>query len=242
MGRFGFWWEDVPPLFDTLLGFRHVKWEGLMTHFSESDVRSKKYTKWQISNLEQLREQCKAAGFKPAIVHAANSGAVLQHPDAFYDLVRPGIMTYGLLPDPVCARTIDIKPVMTLMTRIIQVREFPRGRYLSYGRTYQTKQKTRVGILPMGYGDGYPRHLSNKGYVMVHGRKAPVIGRVCMDQVLIDISRIPRADTGSEVLVWGKKGRNTVPLEEISSMIGTITYELTCQVTPRVPREYVGDS
>ncbi|MCX7766498.1 MAG: alanine racemase, partial [Candidatus Sumerlaeia bacterium] len=148
-------------------------------------------------------------------------------------------MSYGMLPDVRTRRTIDIKPVMTLLTRIINVREFPAGRYLSYGRTYQTKRRTRVGILPIGYGDGYPRHFSNCGYVIVRGKKAPVIGRVCMDQVLIDITRIPEAQLGDEVLVYGKKGKDHIPIEEVAHRIGTISYELTCRLTARVPRIYV---
>jgi alanine racemase len=242
MGRFGFWCEDVPELVKEFKKLSHLNWQAMMTHFSESDIPSYKYTKWQTRNFEKLVKECSSLGFRPPLLHAANSGAILQHPAAWYDMVRPGIMSYGLLPDPLCKRTVKLRPVMNLMTRIIEVRAFPKGRFLSYGRTYETKRKTRVGILPMGYGDGYPRLLSNKGYVMVCGKKAPVIGRVCMDQVLIDITRIPQAGIGSEVVVWGKKGRNIVPLEELSSMIGTITYELTCQVTPRVPREYLDNS
>ncbi len=239
MGRFGFWFEDVPDTLSILKEFKHLRWKGVMTHFSESDVPSFSYTQWQLKNFKWLLEQCAARNFQPEHIHAANSGAVLQHPDAFYDLVRPGIMTYGLLPDHRCKETVTLRPVLTLLTKIIDVRTFPKGRFLSYGRTFKTKRRTRAGLLPMGYGDGYPRHLSNKGFVMVHGKKARVIGRVCMDQVLIDITNNPRADVGSEVVVYGKKGKNYVPLEEIAKRIGTITYELTCRLTPRVPRHYI---
>ena len=238
MGRFGFWCEDLPGLVDEFKKRRHIEWVAMMTHFSESDVPSPAYTRWQIKNFDRTVAECEKRGFRAQYLHAANSGAVLQHPSAYYDLVRPGIMTYGLLPDIRTRRTIALKPVMTLLTRIIDIREFPRGRYLSYGRTYQTRRRIRAGLLPLGYGDGYPRHLSNCGYVMVCGKKAPVIGRVCMDQVLIDITRIPSARIGSEVVVYGKKGNNYVPIEELAHRIGTISYELTTQVTRRVPRVY----
>lgn len=240
MGRFGFWFEDVPSLIDEFKKRRHIEWIALMTHFSESDVPSFSYTKWQIKNFNWLVAECEKKGFRPQHLHAANSGAVLQHPSAYYDLVRPGIMTYGLLPDIRTRRTVALKPVLTLLTRIIDVREFPPGRYISYGRTYQTRHRIRAGLLPLGYGDGYPRHLSNSGYVMVCGKKAPIIGRVCMDQVLIDITQIPTARVGSEVVVYGKKGKNYVPIEEVATRIGTISYELTTQLTRRVPRIYIG--
>ena len=240
MGRFGFWHEELPAILKTLRGLHAISWQALMTHFSESDIRSKTYTRWQIANFERVVKRCADAGFKPAILHAANSGAILQHPAAYYDLVRPGIMSYGMLPDIQTQRTIPIKPVITLLTRIINVREYPAGRYLSYGRTYQTKRSSRIGILPLGYGDGYPRHLSNCGYVMTHGKRAPVRGRVCMDQVLIDITQIPEAHVGSEVVVYGRKGANYVPIEDVARLAGTITYEITCDITPRVPRVYVG--
>ncbi len=238
MGRFGFWCKDVPPILQDLAALKSVEWVALMTHFSESDVSSREYTRLQLKNFAHVIKECKERGFKPCFIHAANSGGVLQHPDSFYDLVRPGIMTYGLYPDTQTRHTIELKPVLTLLTKIVEVREFPSRRYLSYGRTYQTRRRTKVGLLPLGYGDGYPRALSNKGYVIVRGKKAPVIGRVCMDQVLIDISRIPDAGVGDEVLVYGKKGRHHVPIEELAHTIGTISYELTCQLTPRVPRLY----
>lgn len=239
MGRFGFWFEDVPEIVDELKKLENIEWVGLMTHFSESDSPNFTYTRWQIKNFNWLIKECELRGFRPQFIHAANSGAILQHPDAYYDMVRAGIMSYGMLPDVRTRRTIAIKPVMTLLTRIINVREVPAGRYLSYGRTYQTKRRTRVGILPLGYGDGYPRHFSNCGYVIVKGKKAPVIGRVCMDQVLIDITRIPEAQVGDEVLVYGQKGKDYIPIEEMAHRIGTISYELTCRLTARVPRIYV---
>ncbi len=239
MGRFGFWFEDVPKIIEELKKLENIEWVGLMTHFSESDSPNFSYTRWQIKNFNWLIKECELRGFRPQLIHAANSGAILQHPDAYYDMVRAGIMSYGMLPDVRTRRTIDIKPVMILLTRIINVREFPAGRYLSYGRTYQTKRRTRVGILPLGYGDGYPRHFSNCGYVIVRGKKAPVVGRVCMDQVLIDITRIPEAQLGDEVLVYGQKGKDYIPIEDVAHRIGTISYELTCRLTARVPRIYV---
>jgi alanine racemase len=239
MGRFGFWHEEMPGVLDALKRLKGVVFEGIFTHFSESDGRSRIFTLEQLRQFRRVLELCRAKSLEPPIKHAANSGAILQFPEAFFDLVRPGIMLYGLLPSLEVSRTLNIQPVMTLVSKVVLVRDVRRGRYLSYARTYRTKSRRRIATIPFGYGDGYPRAFSNRGYVIIRGRKAPIVGRVTMDQILVDVTRIPNVAVGDDVLIYGRQGKHYIPIEEVAASIGSISYELVCAVTQRVPRVYV---
>lgn len=248
MGRFGVWHQDLPGVLPDLLRFKGIEWEGVMTHFAESDIADRAFTGEQIARFDHALDICRRAGLNYKIAHAGNSGAVLQHPKAWYDLVRPGVMLYGMLPDPETERTIAIEPVMSLMTAVVDVRRVGKGRTVSYGRTFTARRDSLIALLPIGYGDGYSRALSNKGEVMVRGRRAPIAGRVCMDQIMIDVTDVPGVSVGDPVLMWGREDmeieggrRETVMLsaEEIATARGTITYEITCNLTPRVPRVYL---
>ena len=238
MGRFGFWHEEWKKVLPELVRYAHLRFDGLFTHFPDSDGKSPSYTKWQLRNFRSVLEQCQRVEFMPAKIHAANSGAILQHPEAHLDLVRPGIMVFGLYPTPVVERTVVLHPAMTLLSRIVMIRNVGKGRYVSYGRTFKTPRRMRIATVPIGYGDGYPRSLSNRGVMIVRGRRVPIVGRVCMDQVLLDVTRVPRAEVGDEVLVYGKKGTAHLPIEEIAETIGTIPNEIVCEVGERVPRVY----
>lgn len=237
MGRFGFWHEEWKRVLPELMRRRHLRFDGLFMHFSDSDGKSPSYTKWQLQNFRLVLQECNRVGFKPAKIHAANSGAILQHPEAHFDLVRPGITVYGLYPTPVVERTVVLHPAMTLLSRIALVRTVGKGRYVSYGRTFKAPNRMRIATVPVGYGDGYPRSLSNQGIMIVRGRRVPIVGRVCMDQVLLDVTRVG-AEVGDEVLIYGKKGTAHLPIEEIAEMIGTIPNEIVCEVGNRVPRVY----
>ncbi|GAB4310835.1 MAG: alanine racemase [Candidatus Sumerlaeia bacterium] len=248
MGRSGFWHEDLPGVLPRLAAARSIRWEGVMTHFAESDSPDPSFTEEQIARFEHALVLCRQAGLNFRIVHAANSGAVLQHPNAWYNLVRPGVMLYGMLPDPLTRRTIDIDPVMSFVTAVADVRDVGKGRSLSYGRTFTTERRSRIALLPVGYGDGYSRLFSSAAQVVVRGLRAPVVGRVCMDQTLVDVTDVPGVEIGDRVLLWGREtmdvggGRSetvTLPAEEAAQWRRTITYELTCNISPRVPREYV---
>lgn len=238
MGRFGFWHEEWKKVLPELVRYAHLRFDGLFTHFSDSDGKSPSYTKWQLRNFQCVLEECQRFEFMPAKIHAANSGAILQHPEAYLDLVRPGIMVFGLYPTPVVERTVVLHPAMTLLSRIVMIRNVGKGRHVSYGRTFKTPRRMRVATVPIGYGDGYPRSLSNRGVMIVRGRRVPIVGRVCMDQVLLDVTRVPGAEAGDEVLVYGKKGKAYLPIEEIAETIGTIPNEIVCEVGERVPRVY----
>jgi alanine racemase len=229
MGRFGFWHEEWESVLPELM---------LFTHFSDSDGKSPSYTKWQLRNFQRVLEQSQRAGFRAAKIHAANSGAIFQHPDAYFDLVRPGITVYGLYPTPVVERTVVLHSALTLLSGIVLIRSVGKGRYVSYGRTFKAPRRMRIATVPIGYGDGYPRSLSNRGFMIVRGQRVPIVGRVCMDQVLLDVTRVPGAGVGDEVLVYGRKGSAHVPIEEIAEMIGTIPNEVVCALGERVPRLY----
>jgi alanine racemase len=238
MGRFGFWWKDLLPLLTGIKKIRGIHLQGCFTHFAVSDIADFKYTKWQNANFRKFLAAAQEAKVNFDLIHAANSGAILQHPDTCYDLARAGVMLYGMLPDAETMPTAPIEPVMTLGTRLVDVRTHPKGRFLSYGCTFQTKRKSRIGILPIGYGDGLSRKLSGRGEVVIRGYRAPIVGRVCMDQVLVDVTDIPGACVGDDVLLWGKKGDDVLKVEEVASWLQTITYEVTCALGRRVPRIY----
>jgi alanine racemase len=248
MGRFGFAAESLGRVAASLTALPAVRWKGIFTHFAVSDAagaEAQAYTNMQLRWLRRAVQDFSVhlpTGSAPPMLHACNSGGILQHPAAFLDAVRPGIMLYGHLPDPECAATIPLLPVMTLKTRIVSVRVHPQGSTLSYGRTYQCPDERRIGILPVGYGDGYSRALSNCGEVVIRGRRAPIRGRVCMDQTLVDITEIPEADVGEEVILFGgppgPDGRLPLPVSELAERLRTIPYEITCLVGRRVPRVY----
>ena len=239
MGRYGFKPEALTFL--DLFAAMPEALEGLMTHFSVSDERNKEstaYTKWQLERFLAVRDRLVKAGLKP-ICHAANSGATLYHPDAYLDIVRPGIMTYGANPEPADGIVDDLEPVMTLASEVIVIHEHDKGDDISYGRTFTMPRDGRVGILPLGYGDGWFRLLSNQAEVLVRGRRAPIIGRVCMDQTMIDLTEVPEARPGDEGVLVGRQGDERISLEELAVKAKTIPYEITCHLTPRVPRVHI---
>ncbi len=242
MGRYGFSPSETVEVIGAM-GRDAAHLEGLMTHFSVSDggtPADTDYTQQQIRRLRIIAEANRAVGLK-FFTHAANSGAVLHHPDGHFDAVRPGVMLYGTHPDPTVSDA-TLRPVMTLKTRVISIHDHPGGESISYGRTYRMTRDGRVGLLPVGYADGYPRSLSNRARVLIRGQRVPVLGRVCMDQVMIDLTDVQAAMVGDEVVLYGAQGSERIGLEEVARLAGTITYEITCQVGKRVPRRWIGTS
>ena len=216
---------------------------GLYTHFAAADMRGENdYTAWQLNNFNIIVEDLTALGKRPAICHASNSAAIMERPNAHIDMVREGIMLYGLYPDNAHRGKGDagerLFPVMTLKGRVTQVKEFPPGTTVSYGRTYRAEGAITAAVISIGYADGYPRKLSNKARVVIGGKEYPQIGRVCMDMIMADVtgSGVKRGD---EVMLFGKGGMS---VEEVANIAGTINYEITCLVTPRAKRVYMGPS
>ena len=175
--------------------------------------------------------------FTIPIVHAANSAATMRLPEAHFDAVRPGIALYGLDPSTEWPPVFEIHPALTLKSRVSRVRTLPVGAGVSYGRTFVTTRPTLAALVPVGYGDGYHRILSNQGSVLIRGQRAPIIGRVCMDQFVVDASAIPDVAQDDEVVIIGRQGQNQLRAEEIAALAGTINYEVTTSILPRVARE-----
>ena len=176
----------------------------------------------------------------PPLKHAANSAALIDLPDSHLDMVRPGIATYGLYPsDEVNRRRVDLKPVMALKSRIIHLKKVPAGFHISYGITYRTQKPTTIATVPVGYADGYNRLLSSRGYMVVHGKRVPVVGRVCMDLTMLDVGALKDVKIEDEVVAFGQQGNQAVTADELASKLSTINYEIVTSITGRVPRVYL---
>jgi alanine racemase len=213
--------------------------EGIYTHFANSDRADKSHARRQFAMFTDILDDLKKHGCEIRFRHAANSAAVIDMPETHLDIVRPGILLYGLWPsDEVDKSRIDLKPVMTIKSAVIQVKQVPAGFKVSYGSTYETTKRTSIATVPIGYADGYSRSLSSRGFMLVHGQRAPIIGRVCMDMALIDVTHIPDVSIEDEVMVLGKQGNEEVTADEIARLANTINYEIVSTVTARVPRIY----
>lgn len=215
---------------------------GIFTHHAVADAYqgdNPQFTDMQFTRFTKMIEALQAAGVDVGLRHCANSATIISYPEKHLDMCRSGIITYGMLPSGECEGRIDLKPLMTLKTSIGLVKHVKAGSQLSYGRTYTAETDRVIATVPIGYADGYNRNLSNKARMLVNGKFAPVVGRVCMDQCMIDVTDIPDVKMGDEVVVFGKQGDQCLPIEELADMLGTINYELTCVVTKRVPRVYL---
>lgn len=227
--------EEVARIYE----LPNLRVRGLFTHFSVADTPSENdYTAWQLSNYNTVLNALTAKGLRPEICHASNSAAILAHADAHLDMVREGIMLYGLYPDSVPQPGGPLRPVLTLKSRVAQVRHFPANASVSYGRTYVSDRPIRAAVITAGYADGHPRRLSNQGYDIIGGKPCKQIGRICMDMHMVDITDNDAVQVGDEVILWGGAGMST---EEVAQIVGTINYELTCLVTRRAARVYVGE-
>ncbi len=212
---------------------------GLFSHFACSDADDLTVSWEQLKLFRRVIETLKSAGLRVPPLHMANSCAVLRMPAAYLDCVRPGLILYGLCPRACGNRIIHLKPVMSLHTRVSFCKRVPAGQKLGYGHTFTTWRESVIATLPIGYHDGFLRQYSNTGQVLIRGRRAPVVGRVCMDQTLADVSDIPGVRAGDEVVIYGEQGGRRISIEEMASMLDSIPYELTCSVGGRVRRQYV---
>lgn len=212
---------------------------GIFTHFSTADEKDKAFTRQQFERFLYMTEGIEKRGHKGLIRHCANSASIIDLPDMQLDMARAGIIIYGMLPSNEVGRGLDLKPAMSIKTHVSYVKELPEGVGVGYGRTYYTNKLTRIATLPIGYADGYSRQLSNRARVIVKGEYAPVIGNVCMDQMMIDITHIKDVKMGDEVIIMGKSGDKAVTAEELGALMGTINYEVVCGIGKRVPRVYV---
>ena len=225
---------------EAIARLRNLEIEGIYTHFAIADSPDSSYTENQLEIFMNFIEQLKRAGLEFPVKHAANSAAVINMPKTHLDMVRAGISIYGLYTsDSVDKNRIDLKPAMELKARIIHFKKVPAGFKVSYGITYETEKATTIATVPIGYADGFNRLLSSRGDMLVCGRKAPIIGRVCMDMTMLDVGDIPEVSLEDEVVIFGKQGNASITVDEIASSINTINYEIISTIADRVPRIYL---
>jgi alanine racemase len=239
MGRYGLLPEEVLDFCRFLSGLPGLVLEGLYTHYCVADLADKAFTRHQFSIYMDVVKRLEEAGFAFPLKHVSNSAATLDLPEMALDMVRCGIALYGLRPSDEVEPAIPLCPALALKSRIARVRTLPAGASISYGRTHVTNRPTRVALVPVGYGDGYHRILSNRGAVLIHGQRAPIVGRVCMDQFVVDVSHIRAVQLHDEVVLIGKQGKEHIPAEEVARWAETINYEVTTSLLPRVVRIYV---
>lgn len=225
-------------------GFPNLRAEGIFTHFSSADEdgeENDRYTRAQFQRFTAVLQALEQRGIRFAIRHCCNSAATLRFPDMHLDMVRPGLILYGLYPSGCCREHARLLPAMQLKSVVSMVKEIPAGRAVSYGRCFQSGRPLRLATVPIGYADGYSRLLSNKSRVLIDGQYAPVIGRVCMDQMMVDVSHIPGVSRQSQVILAGSQGGNSVTLDDLAALMGTVNYEICCIVSKRMPRVYQKD-
>jgi alanine racemase len=212
--------------------------EGVISHLALADEPEHPFTDEQLLRFRAALERVRNAGFSPHLIHLSNSAALFSREVPECNLVRPGIVLYGGLPSAVFAGRLDLQPVMSFRTSVVQVKEVPAGTGVSYGHRFMAERPTTLAAIPVGYADGYSRHLSCKAEVLVRGRRARVAGTVCMDWTLIDVTDIPGVVVGDEVTLLGRDNGQVITAEEWAETVGTISYEVFCQVSKRVPRIY----
>ncbi|MBI2954254.1 MAG: alanine racemase [Chloroflexi bacterium] len=237
--RFGLLPNEIVDFARAVTAFPRLRLEGLYTHFATADESDKSFLHEQFNIYKDTLRRLGDEGITVALRHAANSGATLDVPETRMDMVRCGITVYGLYPSDSVSRPIKLRPALSLKTQVARIREVPPGTSVSYGRTFVADASTRVALVSIGYGDGLSRALSNKGTVLINGQRAPIIGRVCMDQCVVNADGIASIRTGDEVVVIGQQGQDEITADEIARQLGTINYEITCAVTARVPRVYL---
>lgn len=243
MGRLGFDVSEKSVDAITRIGqLENVNMEGIFTHFAKADEIDKKFTEKQIERYCWMVNELSDNGIKFQYEHCANSAAIIDVNDANFDLVRAGISTYGLYPsEEVNKENVHLKPAMELKSHIAFVKEVEPGTPISYGGTFVSSEKMKVATIPVGYADGYPRNLSNTGYVLIRGEKAPILGRVCMDQFMVDVTHIEGANFGDKVTLIGRDGDEVIAVEDLSEFSGRFNYEFVCDLGKRIPRVYVKD-
>ena len=239
MGRVGVWWERAAEFVARIASMPCVEVEGIFTHFAAADEVGKAYAEAQFNRFQMVISELDHRGLRPPICHAGNSACVLDlAPETYLDMVRAGIMIYGLYPSADVRHTIELRPAMSLRTEVAYIKRVPPGFFVSYGCTYCTFRETTLATLPLGYADGVSRLLSNNHEVLIRGERHPLVGRVTMDQVVVDVGDAP-VEEGDEAVLFGRQGKGFVSVDEMARRIGTINYEVTCMVSPRVPRVYL---
>lgn len=241
MGRIGFLpCDDTIKIINEVYNLEGLEVIGIFSHLSTSDEKDKTYANEQLLKFKKVMTDLKALGIEIPLKHISNSGAIIDMPETYLNGVRPGIILYGYYPSKeVYKNNLSVKPALTLKAKIAHVKELHNDMYISYGKTFKTNKKTTVATLPIGYGDGYPRALGENAKVIVNGKFAKIIGRICMDQCMIDVTDIENVKTGDEVIILGEEGKLKFNADDMAEALGTINYEILCKIKSRIPRVYI---
>jgi alanine racemase len=239
MERIGMHWYSAEKLLTTSLTLRHTLVEGIYSHFANSDTADLTHARQQLERFHEVLNFYPKHSLPTPTRHIANSGAILQLPEAHLDLIRPGILLYGVYPSTECARTLPVTPALTLKTNVVYFKVVKADHPISYGSTWTPDRDTRIVTLPIGYGDGYFRAFSNRAQVLIRGQRHPIVGRVCMDQVMIDLGPNGTAYNGDEVILLGPQHNETITADELATHAHTIPYEILTNLNTRIPRVYL---
>ncbi len=241
MGRIGFLHgDDTVKTINEVYNLEGLEVIGIYSHFSTSDEKDKSYANEQLFKFKKVMADLKALGIELPLKHISNSGAIIDMPETYLNGVRPGIILYGYYPSKEVSKdNLSVKPALTLKAKVAHVKELHKDMYISYGKTFKTNKKTIVATLPIGYGDGYPRALSENAKVIVNGKFASILGRICMDQCMIDVTDIENIKTGDEVIILGGEGDLKFNADDMAEALGTINYEILCRIKSRIPRVYI---
>lgn len=238
MGRTGVHLDEAEAFVAALAALPGIRLASLYTHFPDADAEDLAFTRGQVARFTALIERLRARGVAPPRVHAANSAGTVNVPEAWLDWVRVGLIAYGQQP-PNATQTLPLQPVMSLKSRLVQIRDMPAGASVSYGRSFVAERPMRMGVVAVGYGHGYSWLLSNRGRMLVGGRSVPIVGRVTMDLTMVDLDGVPDPAVGDEVVLFGEQGGESLPLEEVARHSETLPYEIMCTIGKRVSRIFV---
>ena len=242
MGRLGLAPEEVLSFVRKLNHSPYIEWEGIFTHYATADESDKEYALSQEKKFRQVIETLTKNHLKPSLVHIANSAGAIDLHEHSYNMVRLGISVYGFYPSvEVNQKAVSLKPVLTLKTKVSSVKKPPAGTGISYGKTYIVNGEEWIAAIPVGYADGINRHLSNRGYALINGQRVPIVGRICMDQLMLNVTGVMPVEVGQEVVLYGRQKQNAITVDEVADMLGTIHYEITCMLSHRIPRIYLRD-
>lgn len=236
MGRLGVHHQNAFSFLQRLVQLQHLDIVGLYSHFATADDKDKSFAYYQLECFTNVVNQIRSAGIDIRYVHIANSGAILDIPESYFTMVRPGMMLYGVYPSKETSENIPLKPVLSLKSKVVFLKEVAANTSISYGRKYFTRCKTKIATIPIGYGDGYSRRLSNLAQVSIRGRRFPVVGVICMDQCMVDIGESTDIHVEDDVTLIGSDGQKSISVWELADALGTIPYEVLTGITARVPR------
>ena len=242
MGRLGVPYREAEKFFEFVKSLESIRVEGLLSHFASADEHDKSFSTQQLERFRQVLNKAKGSGLNFRYAHIANSAGIIDLPDSYHQLVRPGIMLYGGPPSQELHYPVPLKPVMTLKTRVLQLKEVDAGSPVGYGCTYVTSRPSRIATLPVGYDDGYDRLLSNKGEVLVRNRRAPVVGRVSMCLITVDVTEIPEVQPDDEVVLLGRQGDEEITADELAAKTDTINYEIFCNFGGNRKKQFLNSS